>query len=232
MSSRFRGSRNSIFAGRIIRAAAALGALFSGAALLLAILAGVDLRLGLTGLAVLATIVFIAALRGSPPERRRGLLALGRIGVAAGLVATAAYDASRYLLSLLDPSPYNPFEAIRAFGVMLVGAGAGAEVTFAAGLAFHALNGTMFGVSFCLFFGRWAVRSAGRALVVGIGWGLFLEAFQLAIYPGWLDINAYSEFATISAAGHLVYGSVLGLTCRALLLRSGGVAGARPGPVG
>ena len=32
----------------------------------------------------------------------------------------------------------------------------------------------------------------------GIGWGLFLEAFQLTLYPGWLDIRLYQEFATIS----------------------------------
>jgi hypothetical protein len=147
------------------------------------------------------------------------LLALGRSGLTAGLFATAAYDFSRYVLSLLDPSPYNPFEAIRAFGVMLVGAGAGAELTYAAGLAFHALNGAMFGVSYCLFLARFGLRSQRLALATGISWGLFLEGMQLAVYPGWLNISAYQEFATISAAGHLVYGATLGLGCRWLLLR-------------
>ena len=50
-------------------------------------------------------------------------------------------------------------------------------------------------------------------------WGLFLETFQLTLYPGWLDIRTYSEFATISALSHVVYGATLGLLARAILPR-------------
>ena len=48
------------------------------------------------------------------------------------------------------------------------------------------------------------------ALVSGVGWGLFLETFQLTLYPGWLNITTYKEFVTISFLGHIVYGLVLG----------------------
>ena len=58
--------------------------------------------------------------------------------------------------------------------------------------------------------------SAGRqsvvrlALASGVGWGLFLETFQLRSTPGWLNITTYKEFVTISFLGHIVYGLVLG----------------------
>jgi hypothetical protein len=79
-----------------------------------------------------------------------------------------------------------------------------------AGIAFHVLNGIAFGTSYCALFGTRGVRA-------GIAWGVFLEVFQLTLYPGWLDIRFYREFATISALSHVAYGAVLGFTCRAAL---------------
>ena len=55
------------------------------------------------------------------------------------------------------------------------------------------------------------------ALVSGLGWGLFLEAFQVALYPGWLNILAIREFVLSSLLGHLVYGTTLGAVGRTLL---------------
>jgi hypothetical protein len=125
------------------------------------------------------------------------------------LVATIAYDLSRTGLAFFDPSPYNPFEAISMFGTLLAGAQASPNVVIATGLAYHFVNGVTFGAAFALLSKRGGVFR-------GILWGLGLEAFQLALYPGWLDIRAYQEFARISAAGHLVYGATLG----ALVARS------------
>jgi hypothetical protein len=46
---------------------------------------------------------------------------------------------------------------------------------------------------------------------VGMLWGLFLELFQLTLYPGWLSIQFLAEFQTISFSAHLIYGATLGL---------------------
>ena len=203
-----------------IRPLLALLALFSGVALLIHILGRVSLRVTLTTAvsltgAALGTVVW----RSSGVERRL----IGRsiaIGTAAGFIATMAYDLAKAALSVLDPSPYNPFEAIRTFGKLLAGPTAAEGAIVASGAAFHLLNGTMFGVAYVFLFARDGAISAGRALTTGVAWGIFLELFQLTLYPGWLDIRAYREFAMISALGHVVYGATLGLIALTLF-RSG-----------
>lgn len=188
-----------------------VAALFSGAALLAHILLGVSLVLSLAVTStVLVAAVAAAWLRSSPATRHR-LLPIARTGLLAGVAATATYDAARYLLSQVDGSAFNPFETVRVFGQLLVGTTAPETVTYAMGTAFHALNGVAFGVGFCFLFGAVAARSWRRGVAAGIGWALFLEAFQLTLYPGWLDIRAYREFAQISAASHVAFGAALGL---------------------
>jgi hypothetical protein len=66
--------------------------------------------------------------------------------------------------------------------------------------------------------------SGARGARAGVAWGLFLELFQLTLYPGWLDIRLYREFAMISSLGHVVYGLVLGAGTRRLLARPDAVA--------
>lgn len=142
------------------------------------------------------------------------------VGIAAGLVATIVYDATKTVLSQLDPSPYDPFEAIRLFGLLLVGSGAGPAAVAGAGTAFHFLNGTSFGLAYALLFGRDGRGSLRYALLSGMGWGLFLETFQLTLYPGWLDVRFYEEFARISALSHVAYGGSLGILARFALRRT------------
>lgn len=196
------------------RAATAVGVvmLFSGAALLAHILWAVALPLALAFTAALLVLTVWRVWRRAPAAERRSLAARALIGLGVGLVGTVAYDVSRSLLAQLDPSPYNPFEAIRVFGLLLAGTTAPPATVMAAGIGFHLLNGTAFGIAYCFLFGR-------RGLLTGVAWGLFLELFQITLYPGWLDIRAYQEFAMISAAGHLIYGAVLGYGCREALLR-------------
>jgi len=171
------------------------------------IVSGVSLRLGLA-LTAGVMVISVGSLwqRSSPMERTR-LVRVVRVGLLSGIVATAVYDASKFALSLLDSSPYNPFEAIRVFGVLLAGNSAAPPLLYAAGTAFHLVNGISFGVVYCVLFGE-------RGVPGGIAWGLFLEGFQLTLYPGWLDIRAYREFAQISALSHVAYGATLGLLCR------------------
>lgn len=182
-------------------------ALFSGAALLAHILGGFSLRLAWLFAASLAALGVGWRLRALSASERSRLLRLVRVALVTGVVATAAYDVSRWALSQLEPSPYNPFEALRIFGLALAGAGAPAPVIFATGSLFHAVNGLTFALAYCFLFGQ-------RGLWAGMAWGLFLESFQLALYPGWLSIGFLREFAQISATSHLVYGACLGVGCR------------------
>jgi len=199
---------------RVLRAAG-VGGLASGAALVTHIVGGVSLRAALATAILIVILGVAAVLRRARPIERRRFVRAAAIGAAAGLLATVAYDASRTVLAYFDPSPYNPFEAIRVFGVLLAGPMAAPVLRYAAGVSFHLINGTGFGIAFGLLLGH-------RGLFAGIAWGLGLELFQLTLYPGWLDIRAYQEFVRISAAGHLVYGGVLGSSCRRWLGAAGG----------
>ena len=203
-----------------VRPLLALLALFSGIALLLNIVGRVNLRAALAlTLSVMVLGLALVLWRATTPDRRL----IGRsiaIGAVAGFIATLAYDLSKAGLSVLDPSPYNPFHAIRVFGELLAGPDAGERAVVTAGAAFHLLNGTMFGIAYVFLFARDGAIPPGRALATGVGWGVFLELFQLTLYPGWLDIRTYAEFATISALGHVVYGATLG-TIVCSLFRSG-----------
>jgi hypothetical protein len=190
-------------------------ALFSGAALLTHIVWRVSLPLALA--AAVTLLVFSAATlwRRATPAQRTMLTTLVKVGAASGLIATVSYDTAKYALSQLDPSPYNPFEAVRIFGTLLLGQPASEAAIYAVGTTFHLLNGVSFGVAYCFLFRR-------QGIVAGMAWGLFLEMFQLTLYPGWLNIRLYSEFAQISAISHVVYGLVLGKACQVGLARSAG----------
>lgn len=198
-------------------------ALASGAALITYILARISLVGGL-GLAVLVQIVASVAVlsRVSPTERIR-LFRIALVGLLSGVLATSAYDLTKFALSQLDTTVYNPFQAIRMFGIALLGPAASPISEFTIGAAYHTFNGVMFGVGFAFLLGR-------RGVLAGITWGFFLEAFQLALFPGWLHIGAFQEFAQVSALSHLVYGAVLGLLCKQWLGGSLGVPGFHPAP--
>jgi hypothetical protein len=196
-----------------------LFALFSGLALLMNIIASVSLPLALAGTAVVLFGGFGLALAGQDAESRRWTLRTAAVGVVVGLTATAGYDVTKGILSTLDPSPYNPFEALRIFGQLLLGTESKAVGVYVVGGLFHFLNGTAFAVAYCFLFARDGRASLRRALLTGMAWGVFLETFQLTLYPGWLNIQFYAEFATISALSHLVYGATVGLLARAGLRR-------------
>ena len=186
--------------------------LFSGVALITHIVVGVSLRAGLMVAAMFPVAAFAIAFRTMAPAARAKVINDLRIGLLAGLIATVAYDFTKFVLAKLDPSPYNPFEVMRIFGTLIAGPSASSLLIYTAGTAFHVLNGVCFGIAYWLLLGRFRIWAA-------VLWGLFLEVFQLTLYPGWLHILAYSEFAQISALSHLCYGTVLGLSCRWLYKR-------------
>jgi hypothetical protein len=184
-----------------------IGALFSGVALLAHIIAGVSLRLALALTVGFLILTVCLVWRRTSGEERLRMLRRTVVGVVSGILATASYDLSKFALSQWDPSPYNPFEAIHLFGVLLVGSSASNFVVNAAGTLFHIVNGISFGLAFCLLIAR-------PGVVTGIGWGLFLAFMQITLYPGWLGTSLYQEFATISGISHVVYGVVLGYSCQ------------------
>ena len=189
-----------------------IGALFSGAALVTHILTGVSLRLGLAAAGGLLLLGLGSLWKRSSSDQRFWLGRRAKVGVLAGLAATAGYDTSRFVLSQFETAPYNPFEVIRVFGTLLAGSSAPSTPMWIAGTSFHVLNGTGFGAAFSLLF-----KSHG--VLKGTAWGLFLELFQLTLYPGWLDIRFYREFMQISVCAHIVYGALLGHLCRQGLRR-------------
>lgn len=193
---------------------------FSGLAILMEILTPVPLAIAEVGALAAALVWLVVVLRRTP---RAVVVELGhtfRAGLIAGAVATLVYDAVRTGLSLLDPSPYNPFEAIRQFGRAFIGSGADPAAIMGVGFAIHLLNGSSFGVIYAMF-ARDRLDNPRVALASGMAWGLVLELIQSILYPGWLGITTVlGEFLVISGAGHLVYGATLGIGVRGLLMRS------------
>ena len=155
----------------LLSRATGLSLLFSGVALLTYILARISLRLALAAAAIFPIAILATTWLTLLPQQRARLAHRLKTGIMAGLLATGAYDLTKFILSQFESSPYRPFELMRVFGVLLLGTGA-------AGVGFHVMNGVCFAVAYWLLFGRYGVKAA-------IFWGLFLEVFQLTLYPGW-----------------------------------------------
>jgi hypothetical protein len=194
-----------------------LAAGFSGVAVILSIVSGVTLWIAEAALILVPLTGTILVARRAPPPVVLEIWRIARAGLLIGAAATLVYDATRTGLSVLDPSPYNPFEAIRQLGLGMLPAGASPAMVLAAGCAVHLVNGGSFGVIYAVFAGRRA-DTLRAALVSGIAWGLTLELIQSILYPGWLHITTVlQEFLVISGLGHLMYGVTLGLGVRRLL---------------
>lgn len=190
---------------------AGAASLANGVALVLHIVGGLPLG-GL--LAIVWSVALVAILAMSVvggPRMRATIVSAVAVGLVVGLVATLAYDATKAFLSQLDPSPYDPFETTRVFGRILIGSDASPAAITVVGWAFHLMNGATFAIAFACLFARSGRIGRVRGVVTGIGWGLFLETFQLALYPGWLSIAFVDEFRRISFLSHIVFGAILGL---------------------
>lgn len=186
--------------------------LVTGLGLIVCILAGVSLSWVLALLFPFALIGGGIVYFGLGSAEKKVLKHRLVSGLAGGFLATLAYDLSRTLFYHLFPFHVWPFEAIPLFGQLLMGDSFSKSWTLGVGILYHATNGVAFGAAYSILF-------APKGWIVGIGWALFLEALMLAIYPGWLGIKFFEEFATISVIGHLAYGFVLGMFCRWDFLR-------------
>jgi hypothetical protein len=197
--------------------ATGLAALFSGTALLANIVFGFSLPIGLVSAAVvLGGVLALTIVKANLTERRHSA-GVARAGIFAGLAATIVYDLTRAVLGQLDPSPFDPFGAIRIFGTLLVGPSVPVAAIMISGIVLHMVNGMCFGLSYAALFGRDGQCTTSSAVVTGVSWGLFLELFQATLYPEWLRIAALSEFLLISALSHVAFGLSLGLFSRRYL---------------
>lgn len=184
--------------------------LASGAGLAVHILAGIDLRLAVAALVLAGLGIWLLLLPRMPAQRRAELGRRAWIGAVAGLLATFAYDLARYGTVAVLEFSFQPFHVFSVFGHLFLGPAASAPAAFAAGAAYHLVNGTSFGIAYLL------VRRRPGPLT-GMAWGVALELAMATLYPSWLRIQQFGEFLQVSAIGHLVYGATLGLLAGRML---------------
>src|SRR5437764_2112535 len=103
------------------------------------------------------------------------------------MIATASYDAFRYLIIVVFHLLYWPWDTITLFGQAIVGPSAPEELIQAAGYAYHVVNGVGFAVAYTVLFGR-------RGIVAGVVWAMGLETLMVSFFPGWLGLKALGEF--------------------------------------
>ena len=190
---------------------AGLASLANGAALVIHIVGGFPLGILLAVVWFVAAVAIGAIAIAGGPTVRSGIVRIVVVGLVVGLAATLLYDVTKAFLSVLDPSPYDPFETTRVFGRILLGEDAPPTAIVIVGWAFHFMNGSTFAIAFAALFARGGQIGLLRGLATGIAWGIFLETFQLILYPGWLSIGFIDEFRRISFLSHIVFGAILGL---------------------
>lgn len=192
-----------------------LCSLGSGAALVATILIGLPLWSTLLVFGVGGVLVTLVVWQTLPMSGRSLLAIRARSGLMAGAVATVAYDAWRYAVVKVFSLEFWPFESFVHFGRSIIGKDASDMPAYMVGTGYHCINGLLFGLAYALLFGP-------AHPVVGVLFAMALEAVVLALYPGWLHIDALrGEFTAVSISGHLVFGLVLGaLTVGLLRLHS------------
>jgi hypothetical protein len=188
-----------------------LASLANGAALVFYIVGTLPMPALLAVTWSVAAIAVAGMVAVGGPTARSLIVRLIVVGLVVGLGATLAYDATKAVLSHLDPSPYDPFEVTRIFGRILLGDGASAAAVTVAGWGFHLANGCTFAIGYAALFARDGRVTLKRGVLTGIAWALLLETFQLILYPGWLGIRFVDEFRQISFLSHVVFGTTLGL---------------------
>jgi hypothetical protein len=175
-----------------------------GAGLAVHILADYSLPLTIVVLAAAGALIWALLLSRMDGATRSALRRRAVVGLGAGLIGTLAYDLARYGVVALFAMSFQPFHVFAVFGELFIGGNHGAAITFAVGAAYHVSNGTFFGLAYTLVFRR-------PTWWTGALWGIALELCMVTLYPAWLRIVMLREFLEISAIGHVVYGSVLGI---------------------
>ncbi|MDR6226828.1 hypothetical protein [Desmospora profundinema] len=176
------------------------------------VLSGVSMLATLIVILLLASIIGSLIWRRSRPAERTRLHHAVKAGLVAGVLATLAYDASRFLLIRWTGIQFWPFDIFLIFGQSLVGTGYNGWWVEILGVGFHLANGVGFAMAYTIAFGHKGIRG-------GIVWALILETMMVSVYPGWLGLKALDEFLSVSIFGHIIYGIVLGDVSKRLLRR-------------
>jgi hypothetical protein len=194
---------HSVLGTQAVLAAAALG---SGAALVVAIVARTSLALTLAFFVTLGGVTVALWCLRVPAAARAEAGRRAAFGVLAGVAATVTYDLVRLAVVEVLRLRVHPYDTFYLFGELITGS-AGA-VDWVVGTAYHYLNGILFAVAYSLLL-------SGRHWRFGVAWGLGLESLMLLVYPAWLNIHLLLlEFTVMSVAGHVGYGTTLGVLCQ------------------
>lgn len=126
------------------------------------------------------------------------------VGMWAGLVATLAYDAVRWLLLQVGVINFDPYLSHPVFGMLITGLPESSLTAIVVGWLYHFWNGFAFGVMYTLVAGP---AAWGYAVI----WALFLEVAWLTALPSVLSFRLNTGLITMSLIGHFAYGVVLGL---------------------
>lgn len=184
--------------------------LASGASLLVYVFSGVSLGFALAVSVVMVGSAWLFTWRNISEEKKKFLILRMRVGLIAGIAATAAYDVSRFLLIKITGIHFWPFDVFDIFGKAILGESAQGFWVTPVGVAFHFLNGITFAISYTILFGK-------RGALSGILWALALETLMVVVYPQWLNIKFINEFLSVSIFGHIVYGITIGFIAKRLL---------------
>jgi hypothetical protein len=177
----------------------------------------------LPALAVLAVL----SIRDSRGGNRQLCRAVA-IGVAAGLLAAAAYDVFRLpfvfakewgIAALVTPMPL--FKVFPRFGAMILGQpldqSAYSLMATLLGWTYHFSNGATFGIMYVALIGDLRRRHWAWGVVMAVGLEL---GMLLTPYPRVFGIPVTTRFVTVTLAAHAVFGVELGLAVRMMANRA------------
>jgi hypothetical protein len=132
-----------------------------------------------------------------------------RAGLIAGFFGLIAYDLVRLIIYESGIIAWYPYHAIPRLGSLMTGKPPEDRASIFAGWLYHIWNGFNFAIIYSLVAGP-------AAWGWGVAWAMMLEIGMLLSYPTFLSVKDDWQFRTVSLIGHLVYGTVVGLTVRRL----------------
>ncbi|MGH7562380.1 MAG: DUF6789 family protein [Gemmatimonadales bacterium] len=186
-----------------LRWTAAVAALVGLGALVAQVLGLLPMAFFLTVLGAPSVVLLFVIAAHARRINARTFLRMLRLGIVAGVLATFAYDGSRWLMTSAGIFDYNGFVAIYIFGGWITGSDPSTPASAVAGWTYHFWNGISFGIFYAMLFG-------GRHWLIGVAYGMLMEAMMLGLFPLFLRVTNKADFIALSLIGHVFYGGVLG----------------------
>ena len=179
--------------------------LLSGAGLIFAVYFDLPLAIFLLLQLTALVIFFVVVYYKHDLQNRKLLLKTVRIGLVAGIFASAGYDGIRWLIVSIFHFTIRPFDTFKFFGQMILNPAVDPALAYTVGFFYHLVNGITFGIAYFILFN-------GRHWLYGVAWAFVLEVLMLCVYPKFLNMQSVlQEFTIVSCSGHFVYGIILGL---------------------